>query len=432
MKKILSFLKLKENSNIREVLVNGVSTFSFKIVSLVLAYALLLLITNKFGASVFGRYSITITLAQLVVMLFTLGLPSAIVKLTSDTLNFNNIPQNNYLTKSVLLTLLSGIITTIILYLSSEFLAVTVFKDVQLAYYFELLSLFIIPLLFHELLSNFFRGKKDFNKYNLFTFIIPYILFFISFFIIIKYVSREEITFLSYGIGITITFIIEFFLYSKINTRAKTNFPIQKLLKLSLPMMFSTALLFLLNWTDIFMLSSMKSSAEVGIYNAAFKIASLGFIIIIAINVVIAPKISELYSQHKMEDLKKVIHQSTWLIIVLTIPLVLLIILFRKQVLGLFGSEFLSGEISLIIISFGVLISAISGNVDQILNMTDSHKILRNITLFCFILNVILNYVLIPMYGINGAAIASLVTNIVLNAICLFFIKKKLGFLTFI
>ncbi len=432
MKKLLSFLKLKENSNIREILVNGVSTFSFKIISLVLAYALLLLITNKFGASVFGRYSITITLAQLVVMLFTLGLPSAIVKLTSDTINFNSIPQNNYLTKSVLLTLLSGVITTIILYLSSEFLAVTVFKDVQLIYYFKLLSLFIIPLLFHELLSNFFRGKKDFKKYNLFTFIVPYILFFIAFFIIMKYVSREEITFLSYGIGITITFIIEFFLYSKINTHAKTNFPTQKLLKLSLPMLFSTALLFLLNWTDVFMLGSMKSSTEVGIYNAAFKIASLGFIIIIAINVVITPKISELYSQHKMEDLKKVIRQSTWLIIVLTIPIVFIIILFRKQILGLFGNEFLSGEMSLIIISLGILISAISGNVDQILNMTNSHKILRNITLFCFIINVILNYVLIPIYGINGAAVASLITTILLNVSCLYYIKKKLGFLTFI
>jgi len=428
MNKYFSFLKLKENSDLKEVLLSGISTFAFKIVSLGLAYGLMLLITNHFGANVFGRYSITITLSQLVVMLFTLGLPSAIIKLTADSSNF----QDNYLTKSILLTLFSGVLISCLLYFSSEFLAITLLKDAQLTCYFELLSLFTIPLLFHELLSNFFRGKKDFSKYNLFTFILPYIFFFIAYFIIIRYVSREEITFLSYGIGIFLVFIIEFFVYSKIKINTPVNFPTKKLLKLSIPMMFSTALLFLLNWTDIFMLGSMKTSAEVGIYNAAFKIASLGYIVIIAINVVIAPKISELYSKHKIEDLKKVIHQSTWLIIVLTIPLILLIIIFRKQILGLFGNEFLSGEMSLIIISVGVLISAVSGNVDQLLNMTNSQKILRNITAFCFIINVILNYVLIPFYGIDGAAIASLITTILLNVSCLYYIKKKLGFLTFI
>jgi len=108
-----------------------------------------------------------------------------------------------------------------------------------------------------------------------------------------------------------------------------------------------------------------------------------------------------------------------------------LILLFRETILGIFGIEFLNGETALVIIGCGVLISSISGNVDQILNMTNSHKILRNITFFCFMVNVILNYFLIPVYGINGAAIASLITNVLINAICLYYIKKNLGFFTF-
>ena len=226
-------------------------------------------------------------------------------------------------------------------------------------------------------------------------------------------------------------FIIELIAYAKLKLKSKTNFPINRLLKLSFPMMFSTTLLFLLNWTDIFMLGAMKGSSEVGIYNVAFKIASLGYLIIIAINVVIAPKISELYSKNNMVALKKVIQHSTWFIIVLTIPLMALILLFRETILGIFGIEFLNGETALVIIGCGVLISSISGNVDQILNMTNSHKILRNITFFCFMVNVILNYFLIPVYGINGAAIASLITNVLINAICLYYIKKNLGFFTF-
>jgi O-antigen/teichoic acid export membrane protein len=71
-----------------------------------------------------------------------------------------------------------------------------------------------------------------------------------------------------------------------------------------------------------------------------------------------------------------------------------------------------------------------AGNVDQILNMTNNHKILRNITILCFFVNVILNFILIPKFGIEGAAIASLITNVVINLSCVYYIKKKLGFYT--
>lgn len=432
MNKYFSFLKLKENSDLKEILLHGASTFGFKIISLLLAYLLMLLIANKFGADVFGRYSIALTLSQLLVMVFTLGLPTAIVKLTSNSQNFNITFQNNYFSKTLLITLISGVLVSAILFVFSEFLSVRIFKDLHLKDYFILSSFFLIPLMFHELFSNFFRGKKDFTKYNFFTFILPYVFFFSIFYTLISYSFREEITFLSYVLGIALIFILELVAYFKLGIKTKINFSTKKLLKLALPMMFSTSLLFLLNWTDIFMLGSMKTSSEVGIYNVAFKIASLGYIVIIAINVVIAPKISELYGEKKMETLKKVIHQSTRLIITLTLPLMLILFLLRKPILSFFGEEFLLGETALIIIGIGVLISSISGNVDQILNMTNGHKILRNITFFCFITNVVLNYLLIPLYGINGAATASLITNVLINVICLYYIKKNLGFLTFV
>ena len=84
----------------------------------------------------------------------------------------------------------------------------------------------------------------------------------------------------------------------------------------------------------------------------------------------------------------------------------------------------------MIIVSIGVLFSAMAGNVDQILNMTDNQRIFRNITIVSFFLNLLLSYLLIPYYGIERAAIASLVTNVIINSICLYYIKRKLGFYT--
>ena len=119
------------------------------------------------------------------------------------------------------------------------------------------------------------------------------------------------------------------------------------------------------------------------------------------------------------------------MIAILTLPLVILIVVFRFEILGFFGAEFLEGEMALILIVSGVFFSALSGNVDQILNMTNGQKILTRITIVAFFINLVLNYLLIPKYGINGAAQASLITNIILNILCNLYIKRNLGYFTF-
>ena len=180
------------------------------------------------------------------------------------------------------------------------------------------------------------------------------------------------------------------------------------------------------------MLGFMTTTREVGIYNLAYKLASLAMLVIISMNVVLAPKIAELYKLNQISELHKTIKNTTRIVFLLTIPIVLFLIVFSEFVLHLFGSNFVEGKTALIIISIGVLLNVMTGNVDQILNMTNNQKTLQNITIFGLLLNVGLNIFLIPKYGINGAAISSLFTNVVFNLICLFYIKKKLGFYTFI
>ncbi len=64
--------------------------------------------------------------------------------------------------------------------------------------------------------------------------------------------------------------------------------------------------------------------------------------------------------------------------------------------------------------------------------MTENQNVLRNITIVSFFVNLALSYLLIPRYGIEGAAMASLLTNVLINVLCLYYIKKKLGFYTLI
>lgn len=390
----------------------------------------MLLITRTFGSAVFGRYTIVLTFSQLIVLIFTFGFPSGVIRLLTDQSHYNEIPKTNFIKKILWITFISSITISILIYFLSEPIAVNLFKDRSLITYLKVLSFFITPLMFHEVLLNIFRGKKEYRKYNLFLFILPPLLFLIMFYMIYNYLYNEISVILSFGLSILIVFLTEIVFLKGVKNSVKLDYPTSLLFKLSLPMMISGTVLFLLSWTDIFMLGAMVSSEEVGIYNVAFKISSIGLVIILVFNVVIGPKISELYNTNETKKLRETIIKTTQLITLTTIPIFLILIIFRKDILSFFGSDFVSGETTLVILSFSVLINVISGNVDQILNMTNHHRLMKNITVFCLAENIILNFILIPGYGINGAATASLITNISLNIISIYYIKKKLGFYT--
>lgn len=419
-------------SDIRYLIKNSGLTFALRIVGMGLGYGLAILISQLYGAGVYGRYSILVTFAQFSVMLFSLGLPVAIVKLTTEVEHFQLAPISNYLKKSFIILLLSGIIGSILIYSSSSLLGLNIFKDKELSIIFRYFSYFFVLIIIHNFSTQYFRGINKFMEYGLAMFIFPNILFFVFIFLFRGLNLTEEFyVFLSYILSLSIVgLVISFKLPLKVKT--KRNYPYRSLLNLSLPILFSSAFLFISNWTDIFMLGSMVSKVEVGVYSAAYKLASMSLLIILTINIVFAPKISTLYNQKKTLQLKDEVRKTNRVMFILTLPIAVGLIVFNKFLLGLFGQEFLSGEVTLIILTIGFLFNSFSGTVAHILNMTDYQKILRNLTLSMAILNIGLNFILIPKFGITGAAVASLFSQIFLNLFAVYYVKKKLGFWAFL
>jgi O-antigen/teichoic acid export membrane protein len=107
--------------------------------------------------------------------------------------------------------------------------------------------------------------------------------------------------------------------------------------------------------------------------------------------------------------------------------IVLFIIIFHKWILGIFGNEFIVGSLFLIVLCIGQLINSMSGSVGVILQMTGYQKVFQNIVLMALVLNVILNVILIPLYGGLGAAIATVVSISSWNITGAFYLKLKMN-----
>jgi O-antigen/teichoic acid export membrane protein len=167
------------------------------------------------------------------------------------------------------------------------------------------------------------------------------------------------------------------------------------------------------------MIGYFKSPDEVGIYNAAMKTALLISTILLSFNTIFSPIISDLYNQDKMKKLGVLFKTVTKWRFSICFPLFLLIVLFSKEIMSIFGQEFIQGTSVLIILALGHLVTASVGPVGQVLSMSGRQNIMmvNNIVLSC--LNIILNYMLIPAYGITGAAVASGISIAVFEIIML-------------
>jgi O-antigen/teichoic acid export membrane protein len=283
------------------------------------------------------------------------------------------------------------------------------------------------------------RGLKRIAEFSFFYRMSQALFSVISIVIIYQFTQGSEVPVYAYLVSVLIVSLLSFlsFRYWLRNRSAGKESAEQEimsystLLKISIPLMFAQSVQFIMAWTDKLMLGVMTTPEDVGIYHTAFKLSMFAAVALMSINSIAAPKFAEMFGKDDMEGLKKVVHQSTKMIFWTSVPLVTIFFIFPEFFLGLFGEEFKIGVFAFIFLSCGRLISSFSGSVGNILQMTGNQNIYAKILLFGAILNVALNLILIPKYGINGAAIASMSSLIVWNLSMVLVVKKKFGFYTF-
>jgi len=222
-----------------------------------------------------------------------------------------------------------------------------------------------------------------------------------------------------YGAAFAYTFAIigapfvAFFYLNKIFPfwREKSVFTRKELLSFSWPLMFAGMLGLVMGWIDTLMLGYFLTAKDVGIYRASLATARLLVVVPASFSSIFFPLITELYSKGQIEELKDTNYAVTKWIFMIVFPLVLLMILFSKQILYiLYGSAYIAGKLSLCILSLGYLVISIFDPTNQIIKTVGKTKLIMSNTGVGAVLNVILNFLLIPAYGINGAAIATTIS----------------------
>lgn len=175
------------------------------------------------------------------------------------------------------------------------------------------------------------------------------------------------------------------------------------------------------------MLGMFRSAEEVGLYRGAFQLATLVAFPLQAMNYVLAPHFARLWVQSEFKRLQRIVTISARAVFAISLPLAILFICAGNPIMGgLFGEEFASGGVALAILCFGQLLNAGMGAVGSLLNMTGLERRSAEAVAVAAIANVLLNLWLIPVWGINGASLATTISLFVWNLYMGFFVVKKL------
>lgn len=204
-------------------------------------------------------------------------------------------------------------------------------------------------------------------------------------------------------------------------------YKIKKWVADALPFMFLGTSQLLNSRIDILMLGSITGVEAVGIYTVVMGITKLTVFIHQASNSVLGPAIATLYAEGKIRQLERMVRKSMLSVFMISLLIGGTLMLFGNQVLSIFGEEFLEGRTAMSILVIGSIFTSFTGAVGLLLNMTGHQNDTAIAVGLSAISNIILNSILIPRWGINGAATATTTSLILINIMKAISVKRKLG-----
>ena len=194
----------------------------------------------------------------------------------------------------------------------------------------------------------------------------------------------------------------------------------------SYPMLIASLITILLVSSELWILAFFTGKGPVGIYTVANRLASLVSFPLAAIINIASPKFAEVAAKsYKTIALKEVAEKATRLSVWGAMPFFLVLFIFPKYFLSIFGTKFLIAQNILYILLIGQMVNVLVGPVGHFLWMTGYAQKFQFIMFISLIVSLIGNLIMVPMMGITGAAIINVIVMIVKNCLCWRLINKE-------
>ena len=406
-----TILKIKslllDNKTIKQTIIKNTFWLTLsEIISKSLKFSLIIYVARIIGATEYGKFSFALAFVSMLVVLSDFGLN----KISTREFSRNKNKKKEFLS-IITLKLLLTIIVLILTVIGSFFVT----SDNNIRTIMWALMFYIAFDSFTTLIYTFLRARQQMQYEALVKILQSILITGIGFFVILKIPSIQNLS-RGYLVANAIALIFLLFIFHSKILHLKFCFNIsvwKKFLIMAWPVGFFTIFSTIYTQIDSVMMGFWGQITEVGWYNAAYKIVGITLIPGLIIAQSFYPAISKASLEAK--KLEKLCDYRIIIAIFMAIPISLAgIILAPKLINFIYGAEFFPSifAFQILIIMGGLLLLIRAFN--EILIILDKQIKVFWIALFGAIINIILNFTLIPKYSLYGASISTLFTMIIM------------------
>ncbi len=209
--------------------------------------------------------------------------------------------------------------------------------------------------------------------------------------------------------------------------RSAPEFRAREWIRAALPMMLIVAMALLNLRADVILLGALRGATEAGIYSMTASLAFLVRLGLVAVNPALAPLAANAKAGGAERQLETVARTASRLAFLPALACTLGLLVFGRWTLTLFGAGFAPGYPALVILALGFLVVAAMGPVETILLMKNQQRLAAVAAVGACALNLLLNLLLIPRFGLEGAAAATAFSMIVWALSMTIALHRRLG-----
>jgi len=390
------------------MLKNSLYAISFKIASLLSSILISVILARLMGVDLFGKYIYTMSILQISLVFIVFGFPSLLVRNIAKYSAENKYKEIKGLVRSSFN--ISIFISIFVILVAS----ICYYQFYLLPYSITIYTYFLCFEAILALIAAIISGYGFVLKSQFITKIFRSVL--LLCFLSMLWILDLEISInkvISYHIAAcSITILCSLWVIKNRTNlfRIKGNpvYKTKRWLRSAITFMFLSGVWMLFGQVDLMMLGYFGVNSDVGFYRIAAVGGGMVFMVIGAINELIRPKIAQLGNKKDKELLQTIVTTYTRQASVISIIAAIGIFLFSSMAINLvYGNAYLASSTPMIILAIGYALISLIGPSGVVLSMIGYEAIAFRVQIISLILNIILNYVYIPLYGATGAAIAT-------------------------
>ena len=169
---------------------------------------------------------------------------------------------------------------------------------------------------------------------------------------------------------------------------------------------------------EIILLGALSAASSAGVFAIVNKVNLVGHVFLLSILVAVKPELAQLHDRGDRTGLAHVYMTATRWTLCLNVPFFLIMVLYPEAILSVFGDAFVAGATALIVLAFAELVNSGTGICGPMIDMTGHTKVKLANSVLWTVLLIGGSAVLIPRWGVVGAATASLIAISTVNILC--------------